>query len=143
MALSLIGLYYLFKTNSKFKWSIIVYFVLHIYVTFSWWCWWYGGSFGSRPMIETYAVLAIPMTAFFHEFTKKSWFKKALLAVLIYFAVKLNFFQTKQYVSTLIHWDSMTKEAYWAVFMKEEFPPNYFELIEAPDYEKAKVGGGD
>ena len=54
--------------------------------------------------------------------------------------VSFNLFQTFQYRKTLIHWDSMTKAAYWAVFLKTNFPENYGELIETPDYEEAKKG---
>lgn len=143
MIFGLLGMFFLFKSRSEWRWAVPLFLFLHIYIIFSWWCWWYGGSFGARSMIETYAILAIPFAAFFHFILKNFCWRKILATVLIYLFIKLNFFQTKQYIVTLIHWDSMTKEAYWEVFLEEQFPENYHELLEPPDYEKAKKGADE
>lgn len=42
-----------------------VFLTVNLYVVSSWWMWWYGGSFGHRAFIESYAVLGFPMASFF------------------------------------------------------------------------------
>ncbi len=50
-----------------------------------------------------------------------------------------DFLHTHQYYCS-IHHDSMTKEAYWASFGKTYRPAHFYELLEKPDYDKARQG---
>ncbi|MEZ4951034.1 MAG: hypothetical protein R2784_16860, partial [Saprospiraceae bacterium] len=34
-------------------WLINIFLLINLYVISSWWCWWYGGSFGMRALIES------------------------------------------------------------------------------------------
>ena len=93
--------------------------------------------------IDLYPVLGLAMGALF------TWLVPKMKAMLQYVAVAgiglfmlLNLFQSAQYVKGLIHYDSMTFEAYMAVFGKWNAPENYEELLETPDYEAAKLGEG-
>ncbi len=114
--------------------------VLHLYVVFSWWCWWYGGSYGSRPMIETYALMAFPLGAVLTwVFRKKVWIK-AVLVFLLVFLTWLNQFQMRQYRTSLLHWDSMSFPAYRTIFGTMRWPANYHELLDPPDYQAALRG---
>jgi len=140
MIFALLGLFFLKRELKKYRLAISIFMLANVYVIFSWWTWWYGGSFGARPMIESYAFLSIPLTAFLKEAFSKKMYKKLIISLLVVFFIVLNQFQSMQYRRTIIHWDSMTKEAYWAVFFRQHFPPNYNKLIKAPDYEKAKRG---
>ncbi|HYG16335.1 MAG TPA: hypothetical protein VEC12_11325, partial [Bacteroidia bacterium] len=135
----LAGLLVLCKYAKQWAVAIFILIPAFIYVVYSWWTWWYGGSFGSRPMVDIYPVLSLPMAASLAwVYKKRAVFAGALVAGA--FFIYLNGFQTWQYKKTLIHWDSMTKEAYWAVFLKEQFPQDYGSLIKTPDYEKALKG---
>jgi hypothetical protein len=49
-------------------------------------------------------------------------------------------YQTRQYRTGLIHWDGMTKQSYWAIFLKNKYPPYYDNMIQQPDYEAAMRG---
>jgi hypothetical protein len=141
MIFALFGFYALFK---KYRWiglSISIAFVLFMYVTFSWWCWWYGGGFGARTMIDFYPYLALGLAAMFSVILKKNLLVKLVAGLLILGAIKLNTFQTNQYHLSMIHWDSMTYEAYKSVFMKDHFPANYDQLLAEPDYQKQKETG--
>ncbi len=112
---------------------------LYIYVVYSWWTWWYGGGFGSRPMVDIYGILALPLAAFIAWAIKIPWRRATFISIaafLLYFSA----FQTWQYKKSMIHWDSMTKKAYWSVFFKTKYPDNYGKMIETPNYEKAKKG---
>ena len=75
--------------------SIAVYLPVHIYVIYSWWCWFYMGSYGSRPMTETYALLAIPL-AYTVEWFGRSALRRLILTGLVAFCIWLLMFQTYQ-----------------------------------------------
>lgn len=146
MFLACIGLFQLLfrKQSVALRWigaSLVVTLIIFIYVTFSWWCWWYGGGFGARTMIDFYPYMAFGLAGILAGILKKGFLIKAISAVVILFVIKLNTFQTHQYHLSLIHWDSMTYEAYKSVFFKEQFPDNFQELLSEPDYQKQKETG--
>lgn len=116
VAISLLGLYYLFITD-KFRFiSLIVFTVIVVYVLSSWWSWWYGGSFASRVCIEYYFVPALLIAYAYHSFQSK-W-KRGVYTVFILVAVILCQLQTYQYRYYNIHWEKMDKEHYWRVFLR-------------------------
>ena len=54
--------------------------------------------------------------------------------------VCLNIFQMEQYWRGILHWDSMTRDAYWSVFLRGRVPANYADLLSPPDYARAARG---
>ena len=59
--------------------------------------------------------------------------------------ISFNLFQTLQRRNLVIHWDSMSKESYWAFFTKikmekEEDWERQENLLKKPDYNKARKG---
>jgi hypothetical protein len=140
MALSVTGFIWMRQKASELFYPILLFTALFVYVVYSWWCWWYGGSFGSRPMIDIYGVMAIPMAACLDKAGRSKKWIIGLVAFLILAMISLNQFQMKQYRSSLLHWDSMTKEAYWGIFGKTRWPEGYDQMIKTPDYEKALQG---
>ena len=96
-----------------------------------------------RPMIEFYPFLAIPVALVIQEILRQ---KRAVVLAsfsLIIALAAYNVFAIWQYKQSMLHWDSMTKEAYQSIFFKTSWPENYAELIEAPDYEAAQKGMRD
>lgn len=141
MALALLGFVVVWKQAKQWAFSLWLVVPVFVWCVYSWWTWWYGGSFGSRPMIDIYGLLAIPLAALLSSAIKqKTRWAGATFLLLGAFFVYLNIYQTYQYKKAMIHWDSMTKQAYWAVFLKKHYPENYSDLIKTPDYEKAKRG---
>ena len=141
MFLSLAGFVWLYKKSTALFWSILVYFLLNLYVVFSWWCWWYGGSFGARPLIETYALLVLPLAAFIERITRSKLWIRIPVYLLFLFFIYLNLFQMRQYRITLLHWDSTSKALYWKVFLSNKWPDNYKQLLNPPDYREALKTG--
>lgn len=140
MFFAIIGLINLWKTQRQFVFPILIFSLLNMYVIYSWWNWWYGGSYSSRPMIDSYAVYAIPMAAFVqYLFQKKIW-KRILIGGVFCFFIYFNTFQIRQYSIGLLHYSNMTKEAYWAILFKMRYPENYDELIQATDQKSALEG---
>lgn len=140
MAFSLLGFWPMLHAEKKWFWLIAPLFLAYIYLIFSWWCWWYGGSYGMRPMIEFYPFLALPLAFFIRAvLRRKKWLKSSVFALIIVFA-SYNIFTIWQYKKSMIHWDSMTKQAYKAIFLKTSWPENHGELLQTPDYEAAQKG---
>lgn len=140
MVLALAGIALLWKHRREFFWPVLVFTVINIYVVLSWWSWWYGGGFGQRAFIESYALLAIPFATLLYAAGKwkkiAQWFFVALTFMLMIHGI----FQTAQYHYGAIHWDSMNKTTYWASFGRIKPLPGFYEAIDPPDYDMATRG---
>ncbi len=137
MLFAIAGLFFCRKRLKEFYFPVVTFFVINAYLVFTWWCWWYGGSFGMRTMIESYALLAFPMAVMFEILLKQKILRLISLFV-VACLITLNQIQTFQYRHQIIHWDSMTRQAYWYVFLKTKLIPEEREnlelLLEPPDY---------
>lgn len=140
LAFAFFGFFWLKKYAADLFWPLVVFIPINFYVMFCWWSWWYGGSFGMRPAIDSYGLLAIPLAAFFTWLFRQKIVLLAPVLAVWGFLIYLNFFQTRQYQKGLIHWDSMSKEAYWAVFLQQEKPENFEGLLKTPSNEEAMEG---
>lgn len=114
MIFALVGLYQIYKKERLLFNSIILFFIFNTYVIFSWKCWWYGGGFGQRAMIDSYPVLMIPMAVFWREMWQ-DWKKWLALAFACFF-VWLNLFQHWQAHGGGFETDNMTSAFYWRIF---------------------------
>lgn len=126
---------------------VLVCVVLSIYIAASWWCWWYGGSFGMRALIELYAPLSIALAAFIQAMRQKLW-QRIALAVLLLFCLQLNLLQSRQYRRDIIHWGHMTKTVYWKVFGRlripaEELKEIHHDLAEPEDWQRRRYRAQD
>ena len=144
MFLGVVGFIFMSKSAKKFQLIILFLIPLLIYVFSSWWSWWYGGGFGQRSMIQYYSVMAIPLGAFISYFMKK-WITAIPLVLICSFFVLLNLKQSRQYKNNLLHWESMTKDSYWYIFMKDSFSTaEEWQILDSmlkhPDPEAAKRG---
>lgn len=139
MLFAILGIVVSYFKDKRFFWSLAIYLPLHIYVIYSWWCWWYGGSFGSRPMIETYALLAFPLAVWI-DWMSRNRSRIVAFSILAVGLTGLNLFQTIQYRYGSIHYHGMTKEAYWLNFGIRDPAPGFYDIIDEPNYDKAKQG---
>ena len=154
MVLSILGFFFMKKRIQEFQFGIILFFIINLYVISSWWCWWYGGSYGMRALIETYPLMLLAMGAFFVKvFSTNSKnrivdsVKKYGVISFVIFCICLNMIQTYQCKIGLIHFDSMNKETYWQIFDKYEFnsaedQQHYYQSLSKIDYDKAVKGTG-
>jgi hypothetical protein len=113
--LSLAGLIFLYGKNKWQFYSISLFIFLLIYVFSSWWNWWYGGSFGMRPMIEYYFAFTVFLGFAFENLLGK-W--KSIFLTMCFACLVICQVQTYQFRYYFIHWDEMTKDRYWKVFMR-------------------------
>lgn len=116
--LGFVGLGVMIADRSKrsLAWPILVFFPLALYGIFSWYQWWYGGGFGSRPMVDTLPLLALPVAVLADRTLYRLRVIGALLVVIILCGVHLNLFQQRQFLISIVHWENMTKERYWEVW---------------------------
>lgn len=141
MTLVFIGLPLLWFKYRNLFWQVLTVLVLTTYINSSWWCWWFGGSYGNRAYIDSYGIFALTIAAVFQAVAgfKKTWLNVTGIVVLAAF-VMLNLFQTWQYRMGLIHYVSTTKEAYWINFFHTEVQPNYYESLILPKHKYGVKG---
>jgi len=140
---SLAGVVILWIKRSPYALPITIFVPLNIYIIFSWWCWWYGGGFGQRAFIDSYALMAVGAAALlsFALSSGRKWLRIGIVATYL-MLISLGIFNNIQYYYGAIHWDSMTREAYWDSFGRVRPSARFNSLLEAPDYEAAREGKG-
>jgi hypothetical protein len=113
--LSLFGLWHLFRSNRYEFFCFMVFFLFLTFILSSWWSWWYGGSFSSRVYVEYLPAFAILLSVLLKNLRNN--LLKIIFPVVIFLLIALCQFQTYQYRYYIIHWENMTKEKYWDVFL--------------------------
>ena len=109
VAFGLAGIFFAKTIPSKA--NLFLFWGLLIYISSCWWCWTYSpSSFGQRPFIDFYAILALQAAFFFQYLEKKSlaWISAGLLLLLIPF----NLLQTHQYRHGIIPGEFGSAETY-------------------------------
>jgi len=139
MLFATFGLYRLFKLKNNLSSGIFIILFLNIYILSSWWSWWFGGSFGTRSLIDIYGLMAIPLAALIEK-KRKIKFEKPIIIILLFILTFYNQFQIQQYRKGAIHYWWMNKEAYWTNFMHLHPTCKYWKVIQKPDYQKARQG---
>ncbi len=139
MVLGIIGLFSFGSHTQKWRIPAWAFFLTSTYIFASWWAWWYGGSFGQRVYIDLFPILAIGMASLRHTIFPIKWLHRAFIGFIL-LCTLLNGFQTFQYVSGTLHYNSMTAEAYQKIFLQKTRPADLDDFLEAPDVEKAMKG---
>ena len=127
MVFALIGIYFLFRKRHPALLPIVLFLPIHIYVTYSWWCWNYINGMGSRPMVEAYALLSIPLAFFFQKIVSSHRLIKGIACLLLIFFIGQNMFQTEQTKRGVL----LSASSNWA-FYKRSFGKtklNYLDLV--------------
>lgn len=116
MILGLIGIYWLYKSRSKWFLAILIFSILNIYVISSWSCWWYAQSFSNRGFSHSSLLLIIPVGVGIQTLSKSKI--KYFINILILSFFVLNQFQSWQYSNSILDGSRMTKDYYWKIFGK-------------------------
>jgi hypothetical protein len=129
MVFSIIGLVFLYKKNKSIFFPILLYFIINLYFVSSWSCWWYAESFSQRSLIQSYAVLALPLGySIQYIFSIKRIWQYVVGAIIIALVV-LNLFQTWQIEKGIIHGSRMTKDYYFSIFGKKSVDDDKKDLL--------------
>jgi hypothetical protein len=116
MALAIYGFKNIFDKRRDIFFPLVIFAVINLYLVSSWTTWWYAGSFGHRAMVQSYAIMALPLGYFLVGLNDLSKFWRKAFTLLLGFFLILNLFQTWQYFNKILRPDSMTKPYYMAVF---------------------------
>ncbi|WP_210514270.1 hypothetical protein [Hymenobacter terricola] len=120
MVLPIIGLVVLWRRNRPVAVPVLAYFLINLWVVSAWDIWTYGGSFSQRSVVQSYAVLSIPL-AYVLTWLGEQRHRAVLfttLVPLIALLVSVNLFQTWQYMRSIITPDDMNRRYYWSIFNK-------------------------
>jgi hypothetical protein len=101
-----------------------------VYVTFSWRCWWYGGGFGARTLIDILPVVAFPLACFYkdvQEGARKRLKSTVALPIMGLFIV-LNLFQSYQSSLWILDSERMNTRYYFRIFGKVKVTPEDSKL---------------
>lgn len=140
MIFALAGILFLFRKLKEFSWATALFITAATYVIVSWWCWWYGGSFGMRSYIDYYGILAIPLALFYSTLWNYRRYTQILVMFIVTLSLAQNYFFQEKYRRSSIHYDSTTKASFWHSFWYLNPQNGYWELLEKPDYSKALEG---
>lgn len=77
--------------NTRTARPVLLILALTVLVYSAWWCWWLGGAYGYRGLIDIYGLLAIPLAWFFRSVLRRSWALRVFTALLLLGLVRLNF----------------------------------------------------
>ena len=115
LILSLLSLIILFRSKRTLAWSATVFIAVLIYFLSSWWNWYYGDSYGSRVMIDFYALFALLFAlglSWLPDALRKAWMAFSIVFIF------LNLFQSYQYYHNILSHYDMNWEKYKYTFLK-------------------------
>ncbi len=103
--------------RTYFTLGFLFFFIGITYLTSSWWCWWYGGGLGMRPFVDFTSLFILIIALFYdsiHTLLKS--------IVIIYSICVIYFYQILQiqFNRNILHYDLMTKEKFWNIFLKTD-----------------------
>ncbi|MEZ4771755.1 MAG: hypothetical protein R3D00_01150 [Bacteroidia bacterium] len=116
MVFALLGFVPLFTRHREKFLPVLAYFLINVYVVFAWEVWWYGGSFGARALVQSYAILILPLAAFVTAMLRNRMAAIACVSLMVLFA-DLNLVMTWQAHAKEGGWHSeaMTRAYYWKI----------------------------
>lgn len=124
------GFIFLYQKYRSIGPVILLFFLLFVYICFSWKEWWYGAGAGQRAIIQCYPVLALPLTSFFERvrFTKIAG---PILGIFILFAIAYNVWLTHQaHRGGLFRGGEMNRAYFWAIFGRLHVPRETVSLLD-------------
>ena len=125
MYFALIGLFFI-RRKAIAVLPFLLFLGIHIYTTYSWWCWYYINGLGSRPMVETYGLLSIPLAAYWLFIREKKWLFYGSIGLALFFTY-LNVFQTWQFYKGMLRSEASRLEFYISTIGKKQL--DYEDLI--------------
>ncbi|MDX1477153.1 MAG: glycosyltransferase family 39 protein, partial [Saprospiraceae bacterium] len=109
MILSMTGMVMLWIRRHTLRMVVTAVVVLHVWLVFSWWNWFYINGFGMRAMVDLYPVLAIPFAAMI-AYLAPRW--RRWIYGFVILCVLLNVYQTEQHRRGVL-WTEDMNSAYY------------------------------
>jgi hypothetical protein len=99
---------------SNWRFPLLLIVPIHIYITYSWWCWNYINGFGSRPMVQLGALLAIPL-AVVVWWCLKNRLSTWVIVLLACLFTLLNVFQSWQFKEQILFSEDANEAYFWEI----------------------------
>jgi len=127
------GILFLRKTQRTIWLAVTTFFIFNLWFITSWECWWYAGSCGQRPFIQSYGLMALPFGFLVVRMINSKW--KWVWAAVLSVMVLYNQFLMWQLKSGIMHAEYVTKEYWQSVFLQTEEPTaEQLKLLEIDRY---------
>lgn len=124
---------FMLKKNPFYK-SVLIYFLLNLWIVTAWFDWRYGASYSARALVQSYAVMALPLAALIQLSLTKT--KRYLAIPFFAFLICLNLFQIWQYNKTILHYNDMNRQYYQAIFLDNDPTPVEMSLLDTKEFIK-------
>ncbi len=118
MVLALLGIGVLWFERREWFWLLAAYLPLHLWISYSWWCWWYMDSVGSRTMVQAYPVLALPLGVCLHSLWQRGLRVRVATVAAVLVCIAINVLQTWQARQGIYVTENMNSRYYGAIFGK-------------------------
>ena len=112
LAFILIGKSFWYK-----RFIFIITFSVFLYITSSWWCWYYGGGLSGRPFVDIYPLFILVLIWLINPFSLSTKKKIAVLCIPFVF---VNQLMAYQYSHLIMDSGNMEKHRYWDIFLKTD-----------------------
>lgn len=132
MGLAVLGLFFVHRYARAWAWPVAVFFLVNLWVLCAYTQWGMDTGFGMRFIVQSYAVLALPLAAFFCRFL---WPARVLAPL----GVALSLFQIWQLRQGILPTDHVNKPFYQAVFLKttkDRMDLRFLDLEERPVFRR-------
>ncbi len=130
--IALLGFIQLYREERRWFWALTLFTVINIYIVLSWHIWWYASSYGMRALIQSYAILAIPMALFVRWSQRRKWIGN-LTKIFIVLCICMNQFQDWQYRNGILLQDEMNAMFYTRSFLKTTVNKDLRKFIDNPE----------
>jgi hypothetical protein len=129
------ALFFLYRRSRYFFLGFMLFTAVFIYLMASWWCWYYGGSLGMRPLVDIYALLILPIVLMFSALKMVG---RTLLLLFMAATIWFNLLLSYQFNHAIVRYDEMNKDRYWQVFVQTGRRFEWVFYLENPVFKPGK-----
>lgn len=135
MGFAVLGLITLFNSQRAIFPAVFLFLLVNLYIASAWSVWWYGGSLGSRSLVQSYAVWLFPFASMIQWVQQQKW-RKLFFWPIALICIYLNLWWTHQahrghgaFVA-----EQMTKGFFLKVVGRNTFNQEWVKLLDTKDY---------
>jgi hypothetical protein len=126
-----LGFFYIKRYT--FRYSVLVFCILNLWIITAWSDWTYGGSFSARALVQSYPIFSLSFAAFLTSFWQKKWFRLSMPILIVYFSI-VNLFQIWQYNKGIIDCGANNLKYYSQVYLNSSPSPFQYSLLDNDDF---------
>jgi hypothetical protein len=120
-----------FIKNYPFRYSVITFCLLNIYIIIAWHDWRYGATYSCRALTQSYPVLALPFAGFISRINTRKW--RYIFYVFGLYSIIVNLFQIWQYNKTILHYRDMNRKYYCSIYLNPHPAPLDMSLLDTDE----------